>query len=35
MAGRFIAPDSDEARMTQSIIGRPFQKLDSCDNERM
>jgi len=32
--GVLIAADSREARMAQSIVGRPFQKLDAGDEER-
>jgi hypothetical protein len=28
-----VAPNSGESRMTQSILWRPFQKLDSSDDE--
>jgi hypothetical protein len=35
VAGIFVAPDAGEARMTQAILRRPFEKFDTSDNERV
>jgi hypothetical protein len=34
ITGVLVAADSGEARMTQTIVGRPFPKFDPCDYER-
>ena len=34
-AGVYVATNSREPRMTQSIVRCPFQKLDSGDKERI